>query len=152
MKKFNTEKWQLIQNRKTNLHVIYTHARDAFDHESVSFAKHHSMFSKDFRDYRTLIRVIDDDKRLLTAAEIEVKLGSMRTDWDSARLGFELSDSFAGKHLVIDLYKEMLKLRNAKDNMELAANRQQAFSSCFSTLNEFASKHGRGDHRRIETV
>jgi hypothetical protein len=150
--KFNQPKWESMQRRKEELHMVYRHANDNLDHVQQNYNRALSYFSTNYRDCRAALEVIKQDTKTLTAAAIDAKLNRLRREWPSACDEFNVSDGFHGKHALIELYALMLERRKLTDARDQAVQNQTAYGACFARLDEFASKHGQGDPTRFNAV
>jgi hypothetical protein len=150
--KFNQAKWEAMQRRKEELHMIYLHAKDNLDHVQQNYNRALSYFSTDYRDCRTALEVIQQDAKTLNASAIDAKLNRLRREWPTACDEFKVSEGFYGKHALIELYALMLERRKLTDARDQAVQNQTAYGACFARLNEFAAKHGQGDSTRVNAV
>jgi hypothetical protein len=150
--KFNQTKWEALQRRKEELHLVYRHATDNLDHVQQNYERAFSRFSSNYRDCRTALEVIQRDAKTLNDSAINAKLNRLRREWPSVCDEFNVSDGFVGKHDLIELYALMLEHRKLMDARDQAAQNQTAYGACFARLNEFAAQHGKGDHSRFSAV
>jgi hypothetical protein len=146
--KFNQPKWEAMQRRKEELHMVYRHATGNLDHVQQNYNRALSYFSTDYRDCRTALEVIQQDAKTLNASAIDAKLNRLRREWPSACDEFNVGEGFYGKHALIELYALMLERRKLADARDQAVQNQTAYAACFARLNEFAAQHGKGDPTR----
>jgi hypothetical protein len=152
MKKFNQAKWEAMQQRKAALYQIYRTTDEDWRQARDDYARQLAHFSRNYRECRTALQILDQDGKSLTAAEIRAKLEQLRTAWPTGCEEFNVSAGFDGKHALIGLYEAMLtrrKLTNARDQ---ASRNQHEFGACFSVLDDFAAKHGQGDPTRYSAA
>ncbi|WP_305908479.1 hypothetical protein Q9L42_010495 [Methylomarinum sp. Ch1-1] len=145
MKKFNIRKWKTMQKQKAELHQIYRNASDNFDYESEVYSRKFQHFASSHKDCDTALAIINSDAKTLSAVEIDNKIHEITHDWAAICKDLNISKGFIGKHALTELYKQLHERQKSREIKDQAAEAQENYGRCFNQLEEFASKHGKGD-------
>lgn len=149
-KKFNLEKWEQMLHKKEQLHSVYREEDKDADHEITNWGRLSANFYTNYRDCYEACELIKSDRRNLSSREVAEKLEQLSNNWDDARQLFGLPDGFLGKSSLLNLYKQMKRLKQAEERKQAAADVQQSYGACFTVLNEFAKKHNNHNKTRFD--
>lgn len=140
--KFNLNKWQALKEKRTDLYRKLHAIGDDRDFVKINFTRQESNFlnAYDVRRDQPLKKQIIIDRKI-THKAIQARLELIKNNWLAVCGEFSLTPDTTAKHSLINLYGNMVKLKNIEETYKKVSDEINDFMECWNTLEEFASNH-----------
>jgi hypothetical protein len=145
--KFNLKKWQMLQDRKQDLHGKLMSIQDILESTKNEYARQEQNVIRNYDTNRNLsLKAAILSDRKLSYAQLLDRAHAIKTQWKSICPELGLNQEKTLAHLPIQkLYDQMLGLKQLEERFDAAYKDFQNHGQCFNALEEYAGHHAKID-------